>query len=105
LLPDFRKSNRFGGATQYAIVPDTNISFGKDVQGKPADEFHSIQDHTLLLSFLPIVFVTKGHRLRIDRFDPVITDRYFMSVSAKIFYHMAGMGKRSFGIQYPLLFE
>ena len=102
--PDFIESDVLISVLQIAIVPDFHQPFRKYMLIKPSQEFLTAQCHFFRPTVVGIILVLKSNTLIAHFQDPVVGDRYFLTVPTQIFHNLGRSPKRSLRINIPSRF-
>ncbi len=90
---------------QEAEVPDAHEAFREQVQQESAQEFVERYSQQLLFIVVSRIAPAKGHLFIGERDEPMIGDRYAMSVTAQIMEDMLWSSKRTFRVDHPVVSE
>src|SRR5690606_35661170 len=82
-------------------MADSYKALGQYMQGKPSNEIFVRQFAYPLLASMPVILYGKTDKLLVYGPDPLIAYRYFMCISAQVFYYLLWPCKWSFAILHP----
>ena len=88
---------------QEAEVPDAHEALRKQVQQESTQELIERYRQQLLFIVVSRVAPAKGDLFIGERDEPMVRDRYAMSVTAQIMEHMLGPPEGTFRVDHPVL--
>jgi hypothetical protein len=100
-----RQENTAPAMGQEAEVPDAHEALGKQVQQESAQELIERYSQQLLFIVVSRVAPAKGDFFIRERDEPMIGDRYAMSVTTQIVKHMLWPSEGTFRVDHPVVSE